>query len=153
MRRNVPESITTNSGRRMEQSGTHSVHSLTMSNIVLKVRGNVFLTPLDRPTSNVWYEAVPVGRNTLSKHAESRLYRAPSDGKVTSSRGREIAILLEKFLKLEISELNGHADPNLIPSYSRNPLEKQCRMPNKLAGLGRLQQLQTTRAALAAHWS
>ena len=31
------------------------------------VPGNFFLTPLDKSTSNIWYKAVPVGRNTLAK--------------------------------------------------------------------------------------
>ena len=32
-----------------------------------KVPGNFFLIPVDGPTTNVWYKAVPVGRNTLAK--------------------------------------------------------------------------------------
>ncbi|KAJ7369460.1 hypothetical protein OS493_038782 [Desmophyllum pertusum] len=35
---------------------------------------------------------------------------------------------------LEISELTGHANPESISSYSHNPLDKQRRMSNTLAG-------------------
>ena len=34
----------------------------------------------------------------------------------------------------EISELTGHANPESISSYSHNPLDKQRKMSNKLAG-------------------
>ena len=40
----------------------------------------------------------------------------------------------QKLDPLEISKLTGHANPESIASYSHNPLEKQRRMSNKLAG-------------------
>ena len=61
---------------------------------------------------------------------------ASLDGKFTNSSGRKTVIqsLRDEFNPLEISELTGHADPGSITSYSHNPLEKQRRMSNKLAG-------------------
>ena len=45
-----------------------------------------------------------------------------------------IQALRDDFDPLEISKLIGHANPESIASYSHNPLEKQRRMSNKLAG-------------------
>ena len=73
----VPESTRTKSGRRMEESGTHTEHSLSMS----KGENVYFLTPLDKPTSNIWYKAVPVGRNTLAKMRQKIALVAFLDGK------------------------------------------------------------------------
>ena len=58
------------------------------------------------------------------------------DSKFTNSRGRKIVVeaLRDDFDPREISELAGHANPESISSYSHNPLEKQRRMSNKLAG-------------------
>ena len=58
------------------------------------------------------------------------------DGKFTNSSGCKTVIqaLHDDFDPLEISELTGHANPKSIASYSHNPLEKQRRMSNKLAG-------------------
>ena len=101
-----------------------------------KVPGNFFLTPVDEPTTNVWYKAVPVGRNTLAKQMKTIASIASLDGKFTNSSGRKTIIqsLREDFHPLEISELTGHANPDSISSYSHNPLKKQRRMSNKLAG-------------------
>ena len=104
-----------------------------------KVPGIFFLTPVDGPTTNVWYKAVPVGRNTLAKQMKTIAYIASLDGKFTNSSGRKTVIqsLREDFHPLEISELTSHANPYSIPSYSDNPLEKQRRMSNKLAGFSK----------------
>ena len=61
---------------------------------------------------------------------------ASLDGKFTNSSGHKTAIqaLRDDFNPLEISELTGHANSESISSYSHNPLEKQRRMSNKLAG-------------------
>ena len=77
----------------------------------------------------MWYKAVPVGRNTLAKQMKTIASIASLDGKFTNSSGRKTVIqsLREDFHPLEISELT-------ISSYSHNPLEKQQRMSNKLAG-------------------
>ena len=100
------------------------------------VPGIFFITPLNKPTSNIWYKAVPVGRNTLSKMMQKIASIASLDGKFTNSSGRKTVIqsLRKEFNPLEISELTGHADPNSMSSYSHNPAEKQRRMFNKLAG-------------------
>ena len=101
-----------------------------------KVPGIFFLTPVNGPTTNVWYKAVPVGRNTLAKQMKTIAYIASLDGKFTNSSGRKTVIqsLREDFHPLEISQLTGHANPYSISSHSHNPLEKQRRMSNKLAG-------------------
>ena len=101
-----------------------------------KVPRNFFLTPVENPTSNVWYKMVPVGRNKLAKQMQEIASFASLDGKFTNSSGRKTVIqsLRDEFHPLEISELTGHADPGSIASYSHNPLEKQRRMSNKLAG-------------------
>ena len=101
-----------------------------------KVPGIFLLTPVDGPTTNVWYKAIPVGRNTLAKQMKTIAYIASLDGKFANSSGRKIVIqsLREDFHPLEISELTSHAHPYSISSYSHNPLEKQRRMSNKLAG-------------------
>ena len=102
-----------------------------------KVPGNFFLTPVDGPTTNVWYKAVPVGRNTLAKRMKTIASIASLDGKFTNSSGRKTVIqsLREDFHPLEISELTtGHANPDSVSSYSHNPLGKQRRISNKLAG-------------------
>ena len=54
-----------------------------------------------------------------------------------SGRKTVIQSLREDFYSLEISELTSHANPYSIPSYSDNPLEKQRRMSNKLAGFSK----------------
>ena len=61
---------------------------------------------------------------------------AELEGKYTNSSGRKTVIqaLRDEFDPLEISELTGHANPESISSYSHNPMEKQRRMSNKLAG-------------------
>ena len=82
-----------------------------MSATVLKVTKflEIFsFTPVDGPTTNVWYKAVPVGRNTLAKQVKTIASIASLDGKLTN--------------------------PDSISSYSHNPLEKLLRMSNKLAG-------------------
>ena len=58
------------------------------------------------------------------------------DDKFTNSSGRKTVIQAPRddFDPMEISELTGHANPESIASYSHNPLEKQRRMSNKLAG-------------------
>jgi len=91
---------------------------------------------VENPTSNVWYKTVPVGRNKLAKQMQEITSFASLDGKFTNSSGRKTVIesLRDEFHPLEISELTGHADPGSIASYSHNPLEKQRRMSNKLAG-------------------
>lgn len=101
-----------------------------------KVPRNFFLTPVENPISNVWYKMVPVGRNKLAKQMQEIASFASLDGKFTNSSGRKTVIqsLRDEFHPLEISELTGHADPGSIASYSHNPLEKQRRMSNKLAG-------------------
>lgn len=101
-----------------------------------KVPGNFFLTPVDGPTTNVWYKAVPVGRNKLAKQVKTIASIVSLDGKFTNSSGRKTVIqsLCEDFHPLEISELAGHTNPDSISSYSHNPLGKQRRMSNKLAG-------------------
>ena len=100
------------------------------------VPGNFYLSPVDSPKSNVWYKMVPIGRNTLAKQMQSIASIASLDGKFTNSSGRKTVIqaLRDDFDPLEISELTGHANPESISSYSHNPLEKQRRMSNKLAG-------------------
>ena len=104
-----------------------------------KVPGIFFLTPVDGPTTNVWYKAIPVGRNTLAKQMKTIAYIASLNGKFTNSSGRKTVIqsLRKDFHPLEISELTSHANPYSIPSYSDNPLEKQRRMSNKLAGFSK----------------
>ena len=61
---------------------------------------------------------------------------ASLDGKFTNSSGRKTVIqaLRDDLDPLEFSELTGHANPESTASYSHNPLEKQRRMSNKLAG-------------------
>ena len=100
------------------------------------VPGNFYLSPVDSPKSNVWYKMVPIGRNTLAKQMQSIASIASLDGKFTNSSGRKTVIqaLRDDFDPLEISELTGHANSESISSYSHNPLEKQRRMSNKLAG-------------------
>ena len=58
---------------------------------------------------------------------------ASLNGKFANSSGRKTVIQALRD-PLEISELTGHANPESIASYSHNPLEKQRRMSNKLAG-------------------
>ena len=89
----------------------------------------------ERQTKN--RQMIPVGRNTLAKQMQSIASIASLDGKFTNSSGRKTVIqaLRDDFDPLEISELTGHANPLSISSYSHNPLEKQRRMSNKLAGL------------------
>ena len=60
---------------------------------------------------------------------------ASLDGKFKNSSGHKTAIqtLCNDFNPLEISELTGKANPESISSYSRNPLDKQQKMSNKLA--------------------
>jgi len=101
-----------------------------------KVPRNFFLTPVENPTSNVCYKMVPVGRNKLAKQMQEITSFSSLDGKFTNSSGRKTVIqsLRDEFHPLEISELTGHADPGSIASCSHNPLEKQRRMSNKLAG-------------------
>ena len=48
-----------------------------------KVPGIFFLTPVDGPTTNVWYKTVPVGRSTLPKQMKTIAYIASLDGKFT----------------------------------------------------------------------
>ena len=100
------------------------------------VLGNFYPSPVDNPKSNVWYKMVPIGRNTLAKQMQSIASIASLDGKFTNSSGRKTVIqaLRDDFDPLEISELTGHANPKSSASYSHNPLEKQRRMSNKLAG-------------------
>lgn len=100
------------------------------------VPGNFFLTPVKNPTSSVWYKTIPVGQNTLGKQMKSIASIASLDGKFTNSSGRKTVIqtLRDDFDPLEISELTGHANPESISSYSHNPLDKQRRMSNTLAG-------------------
>ena len=76
---------------------------------------------------------------------------ASLDGKFTNSSGRKTVIqsLREDFHPLEISELTGHANPDSISSYSHNPLEKQRRMSNKLAGFSSSTTTQTTTVTAA----
>ena len=71
---------------------------------------------------------------------------ASLDGKFTNSSGRKTVIqaLRDDFDPLEISELTGHANPLSISSYSHNPLEKERRMSNKLAGFNPRQATTTT---------
>ena len=54
----------------------------------------------------------------------------------TNSSGRETVIqaLRDDFDPREILALTAHANPESISSYSHNPLEKQWRMSDKLAG-------------------
>ena len=68
-----------------------------------------------------------------------------------NSSGRKTVIqsLREDFHPLEISELTGHANPDSRSSYSHNPLEKQQRMSNKLAGFSS----STTTTVIAANAS
>ena len=100
------------------------------------VPGSLFLSPVHNPKSNVWYKTVPIGINTLAKEMQIIASIASLDGKFTNSSGRKTVIqsLRDDFDPLEISELTGHANPEPISSYSHNPLEKQRRMSNKLAG-------------------
>ena len=76
-----------------------------------------FLTPVENPTSNVWYEMVPVVEINL----QGRCRKSPPWPRWMEN-------------SQEISELTGHGDPGSITSYSHNALEKQRRMSNKLAG-------------------
>ena len=85
-----------------------------------KLPGNFFLTAVDGPTTNVWYKAAPVGRNTLAMQMKTIASIASLYGKFTNSSGRKTIIqsLPEDFHPLEISELTGHANPDPISSYS-----------------------------------
>ena len=87
----------------------------------------------------MWYKAVPEGRNALAKQMKTIAYIVSLDGKFTNSSGHKTVIqsLPEDFHPLEISELTSHANPYSISSYSHNPLEKQRRMSNKLAGFSK----------------
>ena len=83
----------------------------------------------------MWYKTVPVGRNTLAKQIKTIASFASLDGKFYKFKWPAvIQSLSEDFHLLEISELTGHANPDSISSYSHNPLEKQRKMSNKLAG-------------------
>jgi len=79
----------------------------------------------------------PIGGNILAKQMQSIASIASLDGKFTNSSGRKTVIqaLRDDFDPLEISALTGHANPESISSDSHNPLEKQRRMSNKLAGI------------------
>ena len=85
------------------------------------------LTPIDSPTSNIWYKSCPIGVNTLSSMMKKIANKAGLIGKYTNSCGRKTAIqlLIDEFHPVEISDLTGHANPESITSYSHNPLEKQ----------------------------
>ena len=65
---------------------------------------------------NVWYKAVPEGRNALAKQMKTIAYIASLDGKFTNSSGHKTVIqsLPEDFHPLEISELTSHANPYSI---------------------------------------
>ena len=99
------------------------------------VPGNFYLSLVDDPKSKVWYKLIPISRNTLAKQMQSIASIASLDGKFTNSSGRKTVIqaLRDDFDRLEISELTDHANPESISSYSRNPLEKQRLMSDKLA--------------------
>ena len=88
-----------------------------------KVPGNSFLTPVNKPTTNVWYKAVPLGRNTLAKQMKTIAFITSLDGKFTNLSGRKTVIqsLRDDFHPLKISELTGQANPDSISSYSDNP--------------------------------
>lgn len=100
------------------------------------VSTSFYLSPVDNPTSNIWFKTTPVGRNTLAKLMKKIAESASLEGKITNSTGRKTVIqrLRGKFDPLEISELTGHADPGSISSYSHNPKAQQRRMSNMLAG-------------------
>ena len=100
------------------------------------VPGKFYLSPVDSPKSNVWYKMVPIGRNSLAKQMQSIASIASLDGKFTNSSGCKTVIqaLRDDFDPLEISGLTGHANSESISSNSHNPLDKQRRMSNKLAG-------------------
>ena len=85
-----------------------------------KVPGNLFLTPVDKPTTNVWYKAVPLGRNTLAKQMKTIAFITSLDGKFTNLSGRK-TVIQSLHHPLKISELTGQANPDLISSYSHNP--------------------------------
>jgi len=95
-----------------------------------------FLSPVVNPKTNIWYKKSPVGVNALRKMMATIKSTAGIQGKFTNSSGRKTAIqsLRGEFSPLEIAELTGHANSDSISSYSHNPLEKQRRMSNKLAG-------------------
>ncbi|KAK3746503.1 hypothetical protein QZH41_001762 [Actinostola sp. cb2023] len=95
-----------------------------------------FLSPVDNPKTNIWYKKSPVGVNALRKMMATIKSTAGIQGKFTNSSGRKTAIQSPRgeFSPLEIAELTGHANSDSISSYSHNPLEKQRRISNKLAG-------------------
>ena len=100
------------------------------------VPNNFYLTPINNPTSDVWFKSIPIGVNTLGKMMKQIADKAGLKGKFTNSSGRKttVQLLRDEFHPLEISELTGHANAESISSYSHNPLEKQRQMSNKLSG-------------------
>jgi len=86
----------------------------------------------ERQTKNR-QEDEPTATKRARKY-KNKIWR--TDGKFTNSSGRKTVIQAPRddFDPLEILEPTGHANPESISSYSRNSLEKQRRMSNKLAG-------------------
>ena len=99
-----------------------------------------FLTPVENPTSNVWYKMVPVGWTKLAKQMQELASFASLDGKFTNTSSHKTVIqsLRDEFHPLEYQSPQvshtGHLDLGSIASYSHNPLEKQRRIADKLAG-------------------
>jgi len=74
---------------------TKSIHFYYVGHL-LKVTiflGFFFLIPVKKPTSNILYKMVPVGRNTLAKQTKDIASTASLDGKFTNSSGRKTVIL------------------------------------------------------------
>lgn len=80
-----------------------------------------------------------VGKNSLAKMMSNIAKMAELSGKFTNTSECKtfIQTLRDEFNPLEMSELTGHANTDSITSYSHNPLEKQRRMSNKLAGFSK----------------
>jgi len=121
----------------MVESEIRSEHLPRTLAIVRRVITFLEISTKISPKSNVWYKMAPIGGNILAKQMQSTASIASLDGKFTNSSGRKTVIqaLRDDFDPLEISALTGHANPESISSDSHNPLEKQRRMSNKLAGI------------------
>ena len=80
---------------------------------------------------------VPIGRNTLAKQFQSIASIASLNGKFTNSGGRKTVIEALRDDFAHWRSQSSLATPIRSPygsSYRHNPLEKQRRMSNKLAG-------------------
>ena len=104
----------------------------------LQHSGQLYLRPLTKPQTKVWYSKQPVGVNTINGYNIAEIAKIGNTGKnITNHSSRKT--LVKKLKKAgvdgrNIKAITGHRSEESLKDYDENDIEDHCKLSSIIAG-------------------